>query len=30
MQTPKKEVTEILKGLPDNSTVEEIQYHLRD
>ena len=28
MQTAKEEVMEILKGLPDNSTLEEIQYHL--
>lgn len=28
MQTAKKEVIEVLKGLPDNSTLEEIQYHL--
>jgi predicted transcriptional regulator len=28
MQTPKEEVMEILKALPDNSTLEEIQYHL--
>jgi hypothetical protein len=28
MQTPKKEVMEILKALPDNSTLEVIQYHL--
>ncbi len=27
MQTAKEEVMEILKGLPDNSTLEEIQYH---
>ena len=28
MQTPKEEVMEILKALPDSSTFEEIQYHL--
>ena len=28
MQTAKQEVMEILKGLPDNTTLEEIQYHL--
>jgi hypothetical protein len=28
MQTPKEEVMELLKALPDNSTIEEIQYHL--
>ena len=28
MQTPKEEVTELLKKLPDNSSLEEIQYHL--
>ena len=28
MQTAKEEVMELLKGLPDNSTLEEIQYHL--
>lgn len=28
MQTAKQEVMELLKDLPDNSTLEEIQYHL--
>lgn len=28
MQKAKEEVIEILKRLPDNSTLEEIQYHL--
>jgi predicted transcriptional regulator len=28
MHSAKEEVIEILKGLPDNSTLEEIQYHL--
>ena len=28
MHSAKEEVMEILKGLPDNSTLEEIQYHL--
>ena len=28
MQTAKEEVMELLKRLPDNSTLEEIQYHL--
>ena len=28
MQSAKEEVIEILKGLPDDSTLEEIQYHL--
>ena len=28
MQRAKEKVVEILKGLPDNSTLEEIQYHL--
>jgi len=28
MHSAKEEVMEILKGLPDNSTFEEIQYHL--
>jgi len=28
MQTAKEEVLEILKKVPDNSTLEEIQYHL--
>lgn len=28
MRTAKEEVMEILKGLPDCSTLEEIQYHL--
>ena len=28
MQTAKEEVLEILKQVPDNSTLEEIQYHL--
>ena len=28
MQTAKQEVMELLKVLPDNSTLEEIQYHL--
>ncbi|MBI9086643.1 MAG: hypothetical protein JEZ11_23800 [Desulfobacterales bacterium] len=28
MQTAKENVMEILKGIPDNSTLEEIQYHL--
>jgi predicted transcriptional regulator len=28
MQTGKEEVMELLKRLPDNSTLEEIQYHL--
>ena len=28
MQTAKEEVMELLKGLPDDSTLEEIQYHL--
>ena len=28
MHSAKAEVIEILKGLPDNSTLEEIQYHL--
>jgi predicted transcriptional regulator len=28
MLTAKEEVMEILKGLPDNSTLEQIQYHL--
>jgi hypothetical protein len=28
MQTPKQEVAELLKHLPDDSTHEDIQYHL--
>jgi predicted transcriptional regulator len=28
MQTAKQEVMELLKKLPDNSSLEEIQYHL--
>ena len=28
MQTAKQEVMELLKHLPDNSTLEDIQYHL--
>ncbi len=28
MQTAKEEVIQLLKDLPDNSTLEEIQYHL--
>ena len=28
MPTAKQEVMELLKGLPDTSTLEEIQYHL--
>ena len=28
MQTAKEEVMEILRGLPDSSTLEEIQYNL--
>jgi len=28
MQTAKQEVMELLKDLPDDSTLEEIQYHL--
>ncbi|HDH97561.1 MAG TPA: hypothetical protein ENF70_00305 [Deltaproteobacteria bacterium] len=28
MLTDKQEVIKLLKGLPDNSTLEEIQYHL--
>ncbi len=28
MLTAKQEVMELLKGLPDTSTLEEIQYHL--
>jgi predicted transcriptional regulator len=28
MQSAKQEVMELLKGLPDDSTLEEIQYHL--
>ena len=28
MQTAKEEVMELLKSLPDNSTLEQIQYHL--
>ena len=28
MQTAKEEVMQILKDLPDSSTLEEIQYHL--
>lgn len=28
MHSAKEEVMEILEGLPDNSTLEEIQYHL--
>ncbi|PKL57427.1 MAG: hypothetical protein CVV34_07310 [Methanomicrobiales archaeon HGW-Methanomicrobiales-5] len=28
MQSAKEEVMEILKRLPDNSTLEQIQYHL--
>jgi len=28
MQSAKEEVMQLLKGLPDNSTFEEIQYHL--
>lgn len=28
MQTAKKEVIELLKHLPDDSTLEDIQYHL--
>jgi len=28
MQTAKQEVIELIKGLPDNSTLEEIQYSL--
>ena len=28
MQTAKEEVIQLLKDLPDNSTIEEIQYHL--
>ena len=28
MQTAKQEVIELLKHLPDNSTLEDIQYHL--
>ena len=28
MLTAKQEVMELLKGLPDDSTLEEIQYHL--
>jgi len=28
MQSAKEEVMELLKGLPDDSTLEEIQYHL--
>jgi hypothetical protein len=28
MQTAKEEILEILKQVPDNSTLEEIQYHL--
>jgi len=28
MQSAKKEVMQLLKGLPDNSTFEQIQYHL--
>jgi len=28
MQTAKEEVMEVLRGLPDSSTLEEIQYHL--
>ena len=28
MQSAKQEVMELLKGLPDDSTLKEIQYHL--
>ena len=28
MQTAKKEVTDLLKRLPDNCTLEDVQYHL--
>ena len=28
MQSPKEEVMQLLKELPDDSTLEEIQYHL--
>jgi len=28
MQSAKEEVMQLLKGLPDNSTFEQIQYHL--
>ena len=30
MHTAKQEVMELLKDLPDDSTLEEIQYHLYD
>ena len=28
MSTPKKEVIDLVEGLPDEATLEEIQYHL--